>query len=75
MHKTKQGVSQSAHLHELVDYDQEIVYGTEYQPQCIGNDGGNIGMSQSLCQVGPTNAHMGTKRTPYTSLPGPTEPI
>jgi len=26
----------------------------------LGNDGGNVAILQSLCQVGPTNAHTGT---------------
>ena len=37
------------------------VYRADYQHQCMGNNGGNIEISQSLCQVGPTNAHMGTE--------------
>jgi len=46
--------------HELADYDQGTVHGAEYRLQCVGNDGGNVGISQSLRQVGPTNAHTGT---------------
>ena len=36
------------------------VYGAEYRLQCIQNDSGNVGILQSLCQVGPTNAHTRT---------------
>jgi hypothetical protein len=42
------------------DYDQGTVYGAECRLQCAGNDVGNVGISQSLCQVGPTDAHTGT---------------
>ena len=59
---------------ELADYNQGTVYRAEYWLQCIGNNGDNVGISQSLHQVGPTNAHTGTERTPYASLSGPTEP-
>lgn len=41
--------------------------------QYIGNSGGNFGISQSLHQVGPMNAHTGTERTPCASLSGPIE--
>ena len=34
----------------------------------LGNDGGNNGISESLCPVGFMNAHTGTERTAYTSL-------
>ena len=47
------------------DGNRGAVYRAEYQLQCIGNDG-NIGIPQSLCQVGPTNAYTGTQRTLYT---------
>ena len=48
---------------DSADYDQGNVYGAEYQLQCVGNGGGNIGTSQSLQKVGPRNAHTGTERT------------
>lgn len=35
--------------------------GAEYQLQCVGNYGGNVGILQSLRQLGPTNAHRETK--------------
>ena len=35
------------------------MYGVEYKLQCIGNNGGNVGILQSLLQVDPTNAHRG----------------
>jgi len=38
------------------------------------NNGGNV-KYHSLCQVGPMNAHIGTERTPYTTLSGLIEPI
>ena len=38
------------------------MYGAEYRLQCVGNDGGNVGISQSLRQVGPTNAQTGTQK-------------
>ena len=50
------------------------LYRAECCLQCMGNDG-NDGISQSLCQVGPTNAHAGTERTLYASLSGPIELI
>ena len=33
------------------------MYGAEYWLQCFGNNGSNIGISQSLRQVGPTQEH------------------
>ena len=59
--------------HELGDYDEGTVYRAEYWLHCIGNDDGNVGISQSLCKVGTMNAH--TERTLYASLLGPTESI
>ena len=41
----------------------------------IGNNGGNVGISQSLCQMSHTNAHTETEGTRYGSLSGPIEPI
>jgi len=63
----------SAHLHKLVDYDQGTAYRAEYQVKCIRNDGGNVGVSVSFKCF--TNAHKGTKKTPFASLSGPTEQI
>jgi len=74
-HTRKRGVSQSAHSYELVDYNQGTAYKAEYQPQWIGNNGGNVGISQSLQHVDPTNAHTETEGTLYASLSGPMEPI
>jgi len=49
------------------------VYGAEYQLQCVGDDSGNVGISQSSHQLGPMNAHTGTKRTLHANFSGPTE--
>ena len=38
-----------------------------------GNDGDNIRILQCLCQVGPMNAHTGTKTTLYARLSGSIE--
>jgi len=65
----------SAHLCELLDYNQGTLYGDEYQLQCIGNDCGNARILQSLQHVGPTDAYIETERTPYASSSGPIEPI
>lgn len=54
-----------------MDCDQGIVYRTEYHIQYIGNDDGNIGISQNLHQVGPTNAYVRTERTLFAGLSGP----
>ena len=35
----------SISISSSTDYSQRTVYRTEYQLQCIGSDGGNIGMS------------------------------
>jgi len=43
------------------------VYGAEYRLQCVVHNGGNVGISQSVHQVDPTNAHTGTQRTPCAS--------
>ena len=56
-------VSQSAHPHESADYNQRTVYGDEYQLQFLGNDGDNVGISQTLHQVCPTDFHTGAERT------------
>ena len=56
-HTTRWGATWSAHLHELADYDQGTVYRAQYWPKCLGNNGGNVGILQSLHQVDPTNAH------------------
>ena len=49
--------------------DRGTVYRAEYRPQCVENDSGNVGLSQSLHQMTPPNSHMGTDRT----LSGPIE--
>ena len=64
-----------AHHHELVDYDERTVYRAEHQLQCIGNDSGTVGMSESLRQVGPTSDHTGAERILYANFSGPIEPI
>lgn len=46
-----------------------------YWLQCIGNNDGDVGISQSLHQMRVTNAHAGTERTPYANWSGATEPI
>ena len=74
-HTTKWGGSRSAHLCKSVDYDQGTVYRSGYWCQCTGNNGGNVGISQSLHQVGSMNAHTGTEGRPSASLCGPTESI
>ena len=72
-HTTKCRVSLLAHLFESADYDQGTVYGAEYQLQCVGNDGGSVGILQGLCQVNSMNAYTGSERTTYTNLSGPIE--
>jgi len=49
------------------------VYEVEYRLQYIGDSDGKVGIFQSLCKVGPTNA--GTERTLSASFPGPIETI
>ena len=46
-----------------------------YQLRCVGNDSGNVGISQSLHQVFPMNVHTGAERTLYAGLSGTTEPM
>ena len=46
-----------------------------YQLRCVGNDSGNVGISQSLHQVFPMNVHTGAERTLYAGLSGPIGPI
>ena len=58
-----------------MDYSHGTMFRAEYWLQCVRNDGGNVGISQSLHQVDPMSAHTGKERTPYASLSGPTEPI
>ena len=65
-------VLRSAHPHKLADYNWRTVFGAEYLLQCIRYDGGNIGISQSLHQVGVMNAYTGTL---YASLSEPTESV
>jgi len=72
-HRTKWRPSPSVHLCKLVDCNQVTVCGAEYQLQCIGNNSGNTGILQCLCQLGPTEAHTRTEWTLYTSASGPIE--
>jgi len=65
----------SISISSSTDYSQRTVYRTEYQLQCIGSDGGNIGMSWSLHQVGPTNVHTGIERILCVSSSGAIESI
>ena len=41
----------------------------------LKKNGGNVGILQSLHQMGPKDAHMRRERTPYASLLGPIETI
>ena len=41
-HTTEWRAPWSAHLCELVDYNQGTVYIVEYKSKCIGNNGGNV---------------------------------
>lgn len=63
-------VCQSAYLCESVDCKQGARYVTEFQLQCAGNRSSNVGVAQSLHQVGPMNIHRGTERIQYTSTSG-----
>ncbi len=56
---------------QSVDYDLELCTELNIGFSAVGNGGGNVRILQSLCQVGPTNAHIGTERTP--SLSGSTK--
>lgn len=58
-----------------MDYDQGTEYRAKYRLQCIENDGGNTGISQTLHHVDPTNSHVGMERTLCASLSGPTVSI
>jgi len=44
------------------------MYRSEHWLCCIENNGGNIRISQSLCSVGPTDAHTGIEGTVQGSL-------
>ena len=66
------------HLDQLIcttDCIQGTVCGAEYWLPWFGNDDDNVGISQHLCQMGPTNARTGTEWILYTSLSGPIEAI
>ena len=67
------------HLYQLIHPNQQIMTSelctAEYQLQCFENDGGNVGILQSLHQMDPTDVHMRRERTPYASLLGPIETI
>jgi len=67
--------SQSAHLCESAFYNQRTEYGAEYQPHCVGTDGCNTGILQSLSQLGPMNGYTGTERILYASLSGAIESV
>jgi len=62
-HTTKWRASLSAHPWESVDYNQGTTYGAQYQLQCTENSGCNTETSQSLCHMGPMNAHRNRKTT------------
>ena len=62
-HTTEWRASWSAHPCKLVNYNQRTVYRAEYHLQCVGNNSGNVGISQTLHQASSTNAHTG-----YTSF-------
>jgi len=64
-HATKWRLFWPAHPQESENYYHVTVYGAECQLQCTRNNGGNTGILQCLCQIVPTNAHMGTERTLY----------
>jgi len=49
------------HSCKSADYDQETVCRAQYQLQCIGNNDGNTGILQSLCQEDSMDAHTGKK--------------
>jgi len=73
-HKTKSiSIGSSAQIDRV--WNQGTVHRAKYLLQCVENNGGSVEILQSLCQVGPTNAHTVTERTLYTSLSGPTELI
>jgi len=74
-HTTKWRVIWSAHPCELASYNQGTVYGAEYRLHYVVNNGCSVGVSTSLCQVDPTNAHTGTERTLCANFSGPYEPI
>ena len=63
----KRRESPLAHLHRLAEYDKGTVYWAEYWLQCVGNNDSNVGISQSLHQVGPVITHAGTERPPLAS--------
>ena len=52
-HTMKRRASLLAYPQKSVDYGQGTVYGAQYWLQHVGNDGGNIGTLQSLCQIAP----------------------
>ena len=56
------------------NYSNQTPFEFDWHTNCIGNNGSNVRLSQSLHEVGTTNAHKGTERTPYVSLSGQTEP-
>ena len=54
------------HLCKSVNYNHR----DEVQLQSVGNDDGNVGISQHLRLLGPMCAHTGTERTSYSDLSG-----
>ena len=53
--------SQWAHPCEMAEYKHGTVYRAEYWLWFMGNEGGNIGILQSLHQVDPRSVHTGTE--------------
>jgi len=72
-HREMKNASQSAHLHESVDYNQETVYRVEYWLQCIGSDGAVLDYCK-VCTRWCKCSHR-SGRTPYANFSGPTAPI
>lgn len=52
----------SAYPYKSADYDKGSVYRAECQLQCLGNNVDNIGILESLYQVGPIDAHSWIER-------------
>ena len=51
------------------------MYGAEYRLQCVGNDGGNVGILQSFVPGGSHKFSHRNIKKPYARLSGPIEPI
>lgn len=68
------------HLSQLIHINQPITTGelckkAEKLLQHPGSHGGNIGISQSLHQACPMNAHTGIEGTPNAAFSGLIEPV